>query len=280
MGFMEFINNYWYALFGLIILTLLYMQYSKNKSIGTINNSDLALIIEGGFYMLIIIFVQDYLFDSHIFWLLTFFIFVPVWSGVIWILLNRGNYYLIESRMQGQEFYKLGLIPESPEISKEITKNTGLKIHIMDKEVYESKEHFGDDFSPRYNAGDSIKHCDFFDGNTIYHPEFPDLQNITFWSRVVKFVHLKDMVVDLMRENLTLTDLANVKIYKHIKTMRGNLKTTLTGLEKQYEHEPYDIENKLKKFWENEMKQKHKGKSENETESSEPKPEIISSAEE
>jgi len=276
---MEFINQYWYVLIGGTALLLLYLQYSKNKNIGTINNSDLALIIEAGFYILIIVSLQDYLFNSHVFWIIPFFIFVPVWAGIIWMLLNRGNYYLIESRMQGQEFYKLGLIPENPEIAKEITRNTGLKIHIMDKEVFESKEHFGDDFSPRYNAGNNIKHCDYFDGDTIYHPEYPDLQNITFWNQVVKFVHLKEMVVEIMRENLVLSDLSNIKILKNIKTLRKNLKTTLTGLEIQYEHEPYNIENKLKEYWENAIKEKHKGKTEKESKSSEKTNESIGTEE-
>ena len=266
MNFIQFWNDYWYILIMGIALLLLYLHYSKNKTIGNLNNSDLGLLIEIGFYILIIITVQDILFSSHVFWIIPFFIFIPFWSGIIWVILNRGNYYLIESRMQGQEFFKLGLIPDDKEISKEITLETGIRLHIMDKDIFESKNHFGDDFSPRYNAGDKVKHCDYFDGNTIYHPEYPDLKNLSFWARVVEFVSLKKLVPDLMRTNLVLTDLSNVRIYKAISDMRDNLKTTLTGLEKQYE--PYSIENEIKKLLEEQIKQKHEGLSESETKES------------
>lgn len=271
MGMVEIFNDNWYIFILGITLCIMYYYYSKNKQLMDFENVELALIMEGIFTLLIIMTCQDKLFNGHGYFIIGLIVFCPFYAIFIWILLNKGNYYLIESRMQGQEFYKLGLMGEMEndnEISKEITMQTGIRLHIMDKEVFESKKHFGDDFTPRYNAGDKIKHCDYFNGEMIYHPEYPDLRNISFWSRVIEFVALKEMIPDIMRTNLVLTDLSNVKIMKNISVMRKNLKTTLTGLEKQYEHEPFSIENKLKEYFEIQIKQHHKSLSESETKES------------
>jgi len=270
MGMVEIFNDNWYIFILGSILMIMYYFYSKNKRLMNFENVELALIMESIFTLLIIMTMQDKFFNEHGYFIIGLIVFCPFYAVFIWYLLNKGNYYLIESRMQGQEFYKLGLIPEDNEISKEITMQTGIRIHVMDKEVFESKKHFGDDFSPRYNAGDRIKHCDYFNGEMIFHPEYPDLRNISFWSRVIEFVALKEMIPDIMRKNLVLTDLSNVKIMKNISTMRKNLKTTLTGLEKQYEHEPFNIENKLKDYLETQIKQHHKALSESETKESIP----------
>ena len=268
MGLEQTFTENWYIFVIGTILLIVYYFYSKNKRLGELENHDLALILESGFILLIIITLQDKLFSEHGFFILGLILFCPVYAMFIWIILNSGNYYLIESRMQGQEFYKLGIIPDDKEISKEITMETGLRIHIMDKEVFESKKHFGDDFSPTYNCGERVKHCDYFNGEMIYHPEYPPLKNINFWDRVVEFVFLKDMIADLKRTNLKLTDLKNINVLQNIETMRDNLKTTLTGLEKQFEHEPFNIENKLKDYLDNEIKQHHNALSEHETKES------------
>ena len=266
MGFVEFFNDNWYIFIIGGILLIIYFYYSRNKRLMNYDSNDLALILEMGLFLLIVITFQDKLFNEHGYFILSLFIFCPVYTVFIWIILNSGNYYLIESRLQGQEFYKLGLIENDGEISKDITMETGIRLHIMDKEVFETKSHFGDDFSPRYNSGDRIKHCDYFNGDMIYHPEYPDLRNISFWARVVEFVTLKDLIPDLIRKNLELTDLANTKIYKEIDSMYENLPTTLSGLQKQVT--PYSIENKLKESLENQIKQKHKGLTESETKES------------
>lgn len=260
-----FIREYWYFISGSIILFLLYLKYSKNEKIGDISNSDLAMIIEAGFYTLLIMVIQDTYFNSHVFFILSLIIFIPIWALIIYTILNRGNYYLIEARIQGQEFYELGIINENPSIDSIVTNNTGILLHVMDKEVFENMKHYGNDFSPRYNVANQIKFCDYFNGKTIFHPEYPDLQNISFWARIVEFVELKNLVPDLIRENLELTDLANVRIYKNIKTIRNNLKTTLTGLETQWKHNPYSIQDKLSEFVEKMLAEKHKSQSESES---------------
>lgn len=270
MGIIEIFNNNWYIFILGISLIIIYYFYSKNKQLMGFENVELGLIMEIIFTLLIIMTFQDKLFSEHGFFILGLIVLCPFYTIFIWILLNRGNYYLIESRIQGQEFYKLGLIPEDGEISKQITMETGIRLHIMDKEVFESKKHYGDDFTPRYNAGDKIKHCDYFNGDMIFHPEYPDLRNISFWARVVEFVALKEIIPDIMTTNLVLTDLSNIKIMKNITTMRKNLKTTLTGLEQQYEHEPFNIENKLKEYLEKQISQSHKALSESETKESIP----------
>jgi len=152
MEFMDFVNENWYIIaIGIIYLGLKYVQISDKYP--NANKSAIPDYIELLIYILIIAILQDKFFNEHFYFILSLFMFIPVYMGFIFWILNRGNYYLIESRMQGQEFYKLGLIPENEntesDLSKQISMNTGIQIHIMDKELYESKLHFGDDFTPR-----------------------------------------------------------------------------------------------------------------------------------
>lgn len=269
MDLITFVKEYWYLIVGGLTLLLIYFRYSNNKSVGDLEKSDIALLLESGIYFLLIITIQDTFFNEHVFFILTLCIFIPIWALVIYHILNRGNYYLIESRIQGQEFYEMKLIDENPQFDKTVTNQTAIRIHIMDKEVFENTEHFGNDFSPRYNVGNRIKFCDYFNGKMIYHPIYPEIENISFWARIVEFVHYKDLVTDLIRENLELTDLGNVRIYKNIQTIRNNLKTTLTGLESQWAHNPYSIQDKLKEYLESKIAESHKAQTENESETAE-----------
>ena len=117
--------------------------------------------------------------------------------------------------------------------------------------------------SPFKNVGDRVKFCDYFNKKTIYCPENPLLSNITFWAAQTEWITFKEIIPEIININLTLTDLVDLKIMKHIETMRKNLIHSLIGTEKQFEHKPFDlsysIKEKMKKF----IGEKHKTQSEN-----------------
>lgn len=270
MNFMDFLNEFWYVIIGIAFLFFLFYKYSKNETIGDLTKSKMLMLIIFSIFGLSVIVIQDVFFNEHFFFFLGFFIFIPLITMLIWIILNKNNYYVIESRIQGQEFYRMDLIEENSDtkkdLSKEITIDSGLRIHIMDKEYYESLNHFGNDFSPRYNSGEQIKNCDYFSGKMLYHPELPELKNISFWAKITEFNALKEIVPDLVRRNLELTDFHETKMLMEIDSMAENLPHRLSGINEQIK--VYSLTDKIKENIENQIKQSHKGLSESETKES------------
>lgn len=235
MNFIDFINEYWYILLIGIPLLLMYINYSKNKTMLGLNNSDLGLTIELGLYFLLIITIQDVLFNEHFYLIISMPIFIIVWSLFIYWLLSRDDIYILECTMQGEQFKNI------KEIKNEISLTTRMRILIMSKEAYETKEHIGEANPSFWNMGHNIKLCDFYDGKYFYHPEFEQIHNLTFPACKTLWLKLKQDIPDLIRTNTTYTELMNYLLAEKEQIMRKNLITHLSAIEKQHDFAPFQL---------------------------------------
>lgn len=209
------------------------------------NKNDIDMIIEIIFFIILILFIQNKLFPEHYYFIISLPIFIPVWVFFILWILSKHDIILIESRIQGETFYQMGLIPDESGIKEHLVSNTGILVHKMDKGYYENLEHFGNPVSPFQNVGDRVKHCDFFNGKMIYHPENPLLHNITFWASQTTWITFKKIIPDIMKTNLVLTDLVDTKIMSHINEMSDNLPYAMIGVREQYKHKPFDLDKSI-----------------------------------
>lgn len=275
MELLDFVNNFWYLIVGAIILVFLLYKQSKNETVAGLNKNKFKLLTMSIIFGLIIITMQDNFFHDHAFFILGFIIFIPFISGLIWLMFNKSNKYVIEARIQGQEFFQLGKIPENSNTKRDLTKiittETGLRIHIMDSEYFANLKHYGDDFSPRYNAGDNIKKCDYFDGETLYHPEHPDTENVSFWTQITKFNAWRKLVPDMIRKIIELTDMHETKMLMEIESMNATLPHRLTGFANQIK--PYSLVDEIKKYMETHIAELHKSLTDSEKTNKENDPE-------
>ena len=268
MTFNSFWNEYWYLLIFGIPLLIAYIRFAGNKSFGNMKHEDLGLAIEMGIYILIIVFVQNQLFPSHIFWIIGFPIFITAWAGFIYWILSKNDVYIIEATMQGEQFKRL------KQLDKQFATDTKLRLLKMDKEVYDSKEHIGDSKPPFWNVGNRIKICDYFDGETFYHPEFAQLHNISFYTAKAFWLKMKKDLPNLIKENINLTWLMNYKIAHSMKAMKKNFLLHLQSIESQHEKEPFELHDEMDEYFEKLFAEKLKNppdikQSENESENKE-----------
>lgn len=242
---MNAIEQNWYIIGGLIAMFILYWYKNRSPNLNRHNKNDISMLIEIIFFSLVIITIQDKLFSDHSYFIVSLPIFIPIWTLFILYLLAKNDMFLIESRIQGEMFYQMGLIPDESGIKEHLVSNTGILLHRMDKGYYENLEHFGNPATPFQNVGDRVKHCDFFNGKMIYHPENPLLHNISFWASQTTWITFKKIIPDIMKTNLVLTDLVDTKIMSHINEMSDNLPYAMIGVREQYKHKPFDLDKSI-----------------------------------
>lgn len=251
------IEQYWYLIFGFIIIGILLFYKEKSKTLEPKNKADIQLIIYIILFCILITFIQNTFFPDHLYFIFGFFIFIPILTIFILYILSKNNIVLVESRIQGEQFFEMGIIPENSGFEEKIVLNTGILVHIMNREYYDSLEHYGT-MTNFNNVGDNVKHCDFFNGKMIYHPENPLLHNITFYSSQCTWIMFKKIIPDIMKTNLVLTDLVDTKIMSHINEMADNLPYAMIGVREQYKHKPFDLEKNLNDKIKELLKEKRK----------------------
>ena len=255
---METIEQNWYIIFGLIIIGILYLYKNHSKSLERKNKNDIELLIWIIGFLLLIITIQIKLFSEHLFFIISFPLILPSMVILILYILRDNVKILIEGRQQGEEFYEMGVIGEESGIRKTISQKTGVLVHIIDNAYYETLDYFGNPASPFKNVGDRVKFCDYFNGKMIYCPDNPLLANITFWASQTTWITFKRVIPDIMKTNLTLTDLVDYKIQFHMNEMRKNFPHALIGTEKQYEHKPFNLEKSIEEKMKELMAEYHK----------------------
>lgn len=246
MNLIDFAINYWYFIILSLILFYIYIKKSNNEKLGNFSNSDTALILEIGIYFLIIITVNDLFFNSHFFWFLSIFLFIPIWAFFIMYMFKSNDYYIIESSLQGELFHNLGLV------EKEFSDSTFQKIYIMDKSFYENIKHIGNSQSPFWKTGNRIINTDYYDtnNNIFYHPEFKELHNVSFYSAKAFWLKMKKDLPELIRTNTVLTWLSEYMIAYKQNALKENFEFHLSNLAKQHEHKPFTLDDDLHKIFE------------------------------
>ncbi len=129
-------------------------------------------------------------------------IFTPI-SALIWHWADKKNdVYVEENTMQGEMMFKLGAFPE--DMKKFAVPNTGVRIMRMPIWVYQSKRHEGELSALFWKKGNLV-YTDLYDGETLYHPEHPDLHNINFYEAKIFWLEFKKRYPEVARKILKLT---------------------------------------------------------------------------
>lgn len=218
-------------------------------------DADLQFYAVIGSILWLVLLIQHKVFNEHSFLIIGLLIFVIIFSAFIYWILSKDDVYIIECTMQGEQFKNLQLV------EKEIATTTSMRILKMDKEIYDMKNHVGDAKNPFWNITNRIKLCDYFDGETFYHPEFTQLHNISFYSAKSFWLKMKQDLPDLIRQNVVLTWLSEYKIAFHQNTMKQNFALHLKSINEQHEHEPFSLHDDLNKFFDELYKDKLKSMS-------------------
>ena len=71
-------------------------------------------------FLLMIIIIQNKLFNEHYYFIIALPIFIPIMVMFILFILRKNKVFLIESRMQGELFYEMGKIPDESGIKETI----------------------------------------------------------------------------------------------------------------------------------------------------------------
>lgn len=233
----ELINllfEYWYLFFGLLVLWI-YTKYNDKETAFNLQLKEMLIFIELGVFFLIIYLLQKYFFAEHNYFLMTIPLFILVWSIFINYLLSKDDVYLLECSFQNEEFINLDLK------DKVISLSTTLNIFKMDRGFYETKKHIGETLNPLWNTSRNIKFCNLFKDEFIYHSEYPELQNINFYSCVMLWLKLKKDVPKLIRQNVLLTWLSDWKTAHQQSVLSDNFIHRLKGYKEQFDDKPFEL---------------------------------------
>lgn len=246
------INNIW--IYFLLIILWLYSRYTDKKPVGDFSLKEMFIFVEFSFYILVIYLLQRYYFNEHFFLIISLPIFIIGNMALINYILNKDNVFLIETAIKNDKFFNP--MENKPVLSLV----TRLRILIMDREYYNSKQHIGEIYNPVQQLSNNIKFTDYYDDSTglIYHSEFPDLQNINFFTRIAFWLNMKKELPNLIKENIKLTWLETYKTFYQVKQLAKQHKIELKGIRELLDKQPFeifssldefsDISNQLKKF--------------------------------
>lgn len=227
-------RDYWWVLLGFGILYI-YFKYRKNESVFNFTIKEMLLIIESGVFFIFIYFLQKYFFFEHSYFLITIPFFIAIWSMFINYILSKDNVYMIECAFNGEEFNNV----EDGETIFSLT--TRLRILIMDRGFYETKKHIGETLNPLWNSSRNIKFTNLYHDKSgvFYHSEYPQLQNVNFYSCVMLWLKLKEELPKLIRENLVLTWLKDWNVAHEQTLLSENQINRLKGFNEQTKDEPF-----------------------------------------
>ena len=246
------IKNFW--IYILIVLFYIYEKYKNKEKVGNLELKEMFIIVELGFYFVIVYLSQKYLFYEHWFLIISLPVFIIINTAFINYILNKDNVYLIETALRNDKFYNP--IENKPVLSL----TTKLRILIMDRSYYNSKQHIGEMYNPIQQLSRNIKFTDYYDDKSgiIYHSEYPELQNINFFTRIAFWLNLKKELPNIMKENIKLTWLETYKTFYQVRELAKQHKIELKGVRELIDKNPFEIfknldeyieySNQLKKF--------------------------------
>lgn len=254
MNIESWIIEYWWVLFWFLPLSYLYFRQKNKDTVLDMKHSDLQFIIEIGFMVLLIFLIQKYLFPDHLFFLMALPFFILVWCIVIAYLLSGNNVYMLESAIHLEKHYNI----KDTEIT--ISQNTKSRLLVMDKSVYEMKEHIGNADYPFWNGNDKLKFCDLYlDSKGIFfHPELPQFHNISIHNARLFLLKIKEDIPKLYRENIMLTWLAPYKTAWEQSKLASKFPLALTAISNQYQHEPFKLIETLDEMYNQQLQESMK----------------------
>lgn len=172
--------------FGLIFAWWTLSKYElKNYLAGFLAVSLLALLI----------FAYKF---NNAYYLLSFFIFVPILAYIFNWLIKRDDVPIIETRFRG-DGYNI---------------SDGARIISVNKEVIDRCTHIGDNRRNFWELS-NIFYTDLYDEekNIMYHSEYAELKNQTFFSAKMVYLAIKNKVPALIEECAVMK--AQFEIYSH-----------------------------------------------------------------
>jgi len=234
--FLDWIIEYWYIFFIIAILYI-YSKYKDNEKMGNLSLNNMFFIVEMGCYFIAIYFIQTRLFNEHNYFLFSIPIFVLIWGFAINSILSKNDVYMVETALIGEEFNDI------VNGKKVLSLSTRLRILIMDRTYYSEKKHIGEINNPLQYTSNRIKFTDYYDDNTgiFYHSEYPELQNINFFTRIATWLKLKADIPRLIRENIIHTWLEDYKIASQLKVISKDFYGQLKGFKDRTSKEPFTL---------------------------------------
>lgn len=231
----EFFASYWWVFVMALPLFIFYLRNKSGKTIGDFNKYEMEMIVEFGFYILLIYLIQNYIFPSHWFFIITMPIVIILISLLIYYIKKGDVTYILESTIEGQEFYN----PHDG--TRIVADNTSQRLLIMNQEVYEDKMHIGDLHYQLWQGTNRIKFTDKYDDRTgiFYHPRMSEFHNFTFYQLKSMWRMMAQQWPELLDRLSTFTLLQDVYISDRASHIIKNTEYHLEAIGRQYKHIPF-----------------------------------------
>lgn len=260
MDIMQILLNFWYLI--IICVPVCYLAYKSNRGqsvLGMEPEKQIA-IAEGLLYLLVLYLIQVYIFKDTWFFIISAPFWIILFGAIIYFLLKGNDVYILESTIQNEEFYNLGMV------EKVLAPETKQRLLIMDRGIYDLKSHVGDSHYKLWGGSGRIKFTDYYDDNkgVFYHPEVAELHNISFYIAKAFWLNLKKTMPKIMRDNIALTWLSDYKLAHEQMVVKDNFRLMLKNLKEQYEHDPFILGNDIEDIYKKLRKEKQQAPRESE----------------
>ena len=252
MTIWQFLADFWWVFFIAIPLFLIYRKVESGSGFGKWNFETTKMILFYGIIFLIIYLCQIYIFTGHNYLLFFILVFMPMFSGFIFMLFSKNNVFIIESTMDSELFYDIGKL-ETP-----IADCTRTVAYVIDRDAYKDIRHVGEIDYPYWDGGDGVKFTDFFDSKNgiMFHPKLPQLHNVSFYIAKSFWLKMKEDLPELIRENTMLTWLAPYKSTHELSILAKNFPLRLKNIERQYEATPFALPLEIEDLYEREYEKR------------------------
>lgn len=229
--------SYWWVWVMLIPLVVVWLFWSNRRSFAGLSVRELGIVLELGFYLLLIYLCQRYLFGDHDYFLIAIPIFVIIWALAVALLLAGRNYYMMVTTFEGQKFY------ETDPPTEIISPNTSHRLLVMDEGVYRTKRHVGDLNYQLWRGSERVKFADYYNEKTgaFHHPRIPQIHNVSFYSMKAFWIKMRDELPELIDQNVLLTWLFNWRLAHKHEAMKDRFELHLRALEKQHDYAPFSM---------------------------------------
>jgi hypothetical protein len=255
MTAMDIFLRVWYIIIlGLPIAYLIYKSNRGQEVMGWSPEKQM-LIAEGLIYLLTMYLIQTYVFKDTLFFIISAPVWLVLFSVLIYFLLSSNDIYVLESTIQNELFYNLG------KVEKLYSPETRQRLLVMDRGIYDCKTHVGDSHYTLWAGSPRIKFTDYYDDKEgiFFHPEVPELHNISFYNQRAFWLQLKEDLPKVMRDNVKYTWLSDYKLAHEQRVTEDNFRLLLKNLKDQYKHEPFHLGHDIEEIFERLRKEKLSG---------------------
>jgi len=237
MDILQFVADFWWVFFILLPLYLIYRKVQVGQGIAKWDFETTKIILIYGVLLFLIYLCQKYYFIGHSYLLFYIIIFLPMFMAFIFMLMSKNNVFIIESTMDAELFYNIGIF------EKPIAETTRTTAYVIDRDAYNDIKHIGEIDFPYWDGGDGVKFTDYFDqkNGVMFHPKLPQLHNVSFYIAKSFWLKMKTDLPDLIRENTMLTWLAPYKATHELSILSKNFPLRLKNIERQYESTPFAL---------------------------------------